>query len=341
MSRAQLTSTVEQNSAGAAAPWVGSKNAIINGGMDWWQRSTSFSVSAYAYSYLADRWYTFAGTNNATFSQQASTQTGFSYALQVQRNSGQTGTFPIKVGMSLETRESLRFAGQNVTLSFYAKAGANFSAASSLLAASINSGTGTDQNLQNGGFTNNNYANGSFTLTSSFQRFTLTYAVPSNATQLGIEFDLNGTGTAGANDWFQITGVQLEVGSVATPFSRAGGTLQGELALCQRYYWRSTAGYAYSFLTPFCGSAGNSTTVAYFAIPVPVPLRISTPSAVDYSNIAGSDGANLYTGTWAVGTSSTGTPLLSLTTTGLVNYRPLSIQANNSSSAYVGFSAEL
>jgi hypothetical protein len=44
-----------------------------------------------------------------------------------------------------------------------------------------------------------------------------------------------------ASNVIDVWGVQLEVGSVATPFSRAGGTIQGELAACQRYYEKSYA----------------------------------------------------------------------------------------------------
>ena len=46
MSRAQLTSTVEQNTGGAVSPYVAGKNKIINGDFGIWQRGTSFSNPA-------------------------------------------------------------------------------------------------------------------------------------------------------------------------------------------------------------------------------------------------------------------------------------------------------
>ena len=245
MSRAQLTSTVEQNSGGAVAPYVAGKNAVINGGMDIWQRGTSFTASTSATNYTADRWALIRGANPTlvTCSRQTTNDTTnlpfIQYCTRIQRTAASATTDVPFFATSLETVNSIPFAGKIVSFSFYARAGSNYSATSNVLNFQVISGTGTDQNIWTGFTGAAAIINSTATLTTTWQRFTFTGTVASSVTQLGTYIYYTPTGTAGANDYFEITGVQLEIGSVATPFSRAGGTLQGELAACQRYYQKS------------------------------------------------------------------------------------------------------
>jgi hypothetical protein len=224
-------------------PVMQNRNQVLNSAFDIWQRGTSFSHTGPSVIYMADRWGAYRGgfASGSTTSRQASGLTGFQYSARVQRDSGNTSTATIFMTQAFETAASLPLAGQTVTLSFWAKSGANFSSSGTTLGAHVVSGTGTDQTMWAGFSGYTNVATTSPVLTSSWQRFTVTGTVGSTATQLAILFFYAPTGTAGANDWFEVTGVQLETGSVATPFVRATTTLQGELAACQRYYQRYTS----------------------------------------------------------------------------------------------------
>jgi hypothetical protein len=345
MSRAQLTSTVEQNTGGAVAPYVGYKNLVANGSFDIWQRGTTFSNSV-TVQYTADRWLNWVTSAVAhTISRQATGDTtnlpNIQYCTRLQRNSGQTSTGIPVIEYAAETVDSIRFAGQTFTLSFYARAGANFSASSNVMNVVVATGTGTDQQLRTfTGYTAP--VNSGATLTSTWKRFTFTGNAASNITQIGCQFYFTPTGTAGTNDYYEITGVQLEVGSVATPFSRAGGTLQGELALCQRYYFRVSPTYVYSRM-PAIGF-GSSSTQVNLLCNYPVTMR-TNPSSIDYSTLAVYDQSAItgLTNLVITATSST-TQSIELTGTaasGLTQFRPYELIANNSTSAYFGLSAEL
>ena len=141
-----------------------------------------------------------------------------------------------------------------------------------------------------------------------------------------------------------IWGVQVEAGSVATPFTTATGTLAGELAAAQRYYQRisNDGGNAYSFLTNY----GMATTTGKVRVnyPFKVPMRIA-PSTLDYSTLAiTNDDGNVYSVSSATLDNTTTSNIASIaanTGSTITQYRPYFIGANNSASAYIGFSAEL
>jgi hypothetical protein len=257
---------------------AGGKNRVINGGMDIWQRGTSISVAASAgATYLADRWQTFTGANQAcTISRQATGDTtnlpNIQYALRYQRNNAQIGTGGLWLTQPFESVNSIPFAGKAVTLSFYARKGANYSATSSLLDVYLVTGTGTDQNLITGYTGSTNAVASNATLTTTWQRFTFTATLASTVTEIGLLTVFNPTGIAGAADYYEITGVQLELGSYATTFSRAGGTIQGELANCQRYY-QFIGGTASGF--PIVGGYTTTATTNRYPIIFPVQMRIS------------------------------------------------------------------
>jgi hypothetical protein len=258
------------------------KNAIINGGMEIWQRGTSFTVaSGSTTTYAADRWLATRGATGLTVTRQTVSDSTnlptIRYALRCQRDSGNTSTIDYAIRQSVETANAIPYAGKTVTLSWYARAGANYSATSSLLNYQLQTGTGTDQNNA-GGYTGSvNALNSTITLTTTWQRFTASATLASTATEFAVIYYSNPTGTAGANDWFEVTGVQVELGS-ATTFSRAGGTIQGELAACQRYFYRVSATSPTGIATYY------STTQVFTNITLPTTMRIAPTSITSVSS---------------------------------------------------------
>ena len=221
-------------------------NPVLNSAMQIWQRGTSIATGT-GYTYGADRWQSYRGALVAgmTVSRQVTGDTtnlpSIQYCARVQRDSGNTSTQGMNFYQSWETINSMPFVGKTVTLSFYARAGANFSPAGSALYSGLYYGTGTDQNYGSSYTGTTQVVNQANTLTTTWQRFTVTGTVATAATELSIVFQSTPVGTASTNDYAEITGVQIDVGSVALPFRTYAGTLQGELAACQRYYYRVTA----------------------------------------------------------------------------------------------------
>jgi hypothetical protein len=233
-------------------------------------------------------------------------------------------------------------AGKAVTFSFYARKGANFSGASSQISISLRTGTGTDQNVLLTGYVAQAIPiTLTPTLTTTWQRFSGTATIAAATTEMGIYTDFTPVGTAGAADYYEITGVQVELGSTPTTFSRAGGTIQGELAACQRYYYKLTNGVVNAALmSAFYYSA--SSLNAY----VPFPVTMRTSPAIDqvtgtnyYSFVrnGGTDTFNSFTLDQA---NATGVAIYNNSeasgTAGQAGY----VFANNAS-AYLAFTSEL
>ena len=258
-------------------PPVGSLgNPVVNGGFDVWQRGTSFTGTNQGI-YTADRWTVGRNSANWTVSRQnVSDSTNLptiQYCARVQRDNGNSSTVALNFVQSWESAQSIPFAGRTITLSFYARAGANYSAASNALAVVFYSGTGTDQSAWSTYTGATAFINTSVTLTTTWQRFAVTGTIASTATELTPQFSYTPTGTAGANDWFEITGVQVDLGtwtsSTAPAFRRSGGTLAGELDACMRYYQKCVRDN-YTFI-----GNSTSTTEAYCPIIFQKEMRVA------------------------------------------------------------------
>ena len=261
---------VNPNTGAAQAGLAPFRNALINGDMRINQRGTSTNLASLTavgttFAYSCDRWHAYRhGFVTGTAIGQGTTLTvgdmpfdeaGITTFSRISRLSGNTGTQLIYFAYNMESQDSVKYKNKPVTLSFYVRGGANFSG--SILYSEIISGTGTDQVLRSA-YTNSTVEQQKTTaLSTSWIKVTLTKTVSSVLNQIGVRFVYTPTGTAGAADYFDVTGVQLELGSVATPFEVRPYPV--ELQLCQRYYirWVATKLYTHFPVTGYISSPGN------------------------------------------------------------------------------------
>jgi hypothetical protein len=315
------------------------KNKILNSDFSIWQRGTSFTPGG-GLTYSADRCFHYWDGNGShtisrqTFTPGAAPVAGYEgqyFFRHQQTTAGTGGTYMAVIGQLIEDVRTL--AGQTVTFSFWAKADAARTYVYFF-----------DQGFGTGGSASVTAAALSVPMTTSWQRFTYTFNMPSVSgktigpnSSLSVRLDSNAVNTTQTID---IWGIQLEAGSVATPFTTNTANPQAELAACQRYYYRHVVGSMQPVSLAFYWSATQLQTT----IPFPVTMRsaptLDATSGTSYYrigrnstsqdingfalSIASPQAADIYNNGQASGTAGWAGTLYTI-----------------NASSYIGFAAEL
>jgi len=314
--------------------YSGGKNFLINGGFDIWQRGTSSGSAGYQ---TADRWYENAA-NSTTFAQETTTiQDTDRYAFKM--TAGATAQMWIQ--QPIETLNATSLAGRTVAVSVSVRAsttvGMTINVYSSTTVDNTAAGSWGSAIAATSGGTGN-------AVSGSWTRISGIYAIPSNAKSVMVQIITTSTVASGVIVY--LSQAQLEIGSVPTAFTRAGGTIQGELAACQRYYVRFDSANASDNYNLYSNGYTASTTVGYFLLNHPVRMRTSPSGTFSStaSNFAIHQGAT--TSTAATATSITRysplTTWLQITVaSGLTAGQGVFLISNNNQTSWIELSSEL
>jgi phage gp37-like protein len=346
------------------------RNLVINGDMQIAQRGTSVaSITAASYN-TADRWQsviTTQGTWTQSVENDAPTGSGFAKSLKMLCTTADASpaagdlvqiTQRIE-GQNLQHIKKGTSAAEQITVSFWVKSNV----------------TGT-YIVELYDLDNTRSVSKSYTINASatWEKETITFPADTtgafdndNAGSLRLNFWL-GSGTdytsgtlattwvattnanravgqtnlaSAISNYWQVTGVQLEVGDTATPFEFK--SVEDELLECQRYYFRVNAETAYALLSPT--GAAESTGRMSVSYNHPVPMRAQVTS-IDYANVAVTHFgvALVTTSSFAIESGNSNrffTFVHGDPGSGLTQYRPGVFLANNNANAYFGMSAEL
>lgn len=275
-------------------------NGLVGGdfGQNLWQRGTTSASITTALVFGPDRWAGLSGTGTAfTIIKEtaaADITQAFAASARVQRTAAQTGVIATCIYQVLTSANSTRFQGQLTEFVFHALAGANFSAANSNITATIAYGTGTDQSLSSfstAGWTGQaNVVSTAIPISTTWSRYSVVGTVPLTATQLGVSICFTPVGTAGANDWFEFTGAQLDpnpgavaltgatsvLGSVGSAKAFSWRPQETENVLQYTYFYRLSEPASTAAVDGMCQAIGANTNICN--VYLPTPMRAATPT---------------------------------------------------------------
>ena len=349
------------------------RNLIINGAMQVAQRGTSTASITTSNYYTLDRFnFTVGSMGTWTMSQEndAPTGSGFRKSLKLlcttadasPAASDQVRLDTYLEGQNLQHIKKGTAAAEQLTLSFWVKSNVT--------------GTHTVRLVD---YDNTRGDSASYTISASatWEKKTITFPADTtgafdndNAASLGLIFGLGfgsnftsgtlqstwgsytdanshvgQTNVASAtNNYWQITGIQLEVGDTATPFEFK--PYAQDLRECQRYYIRYTGVVSNGPVIPPLGASLSQTIVDFFTT-FPVQMR-TQPTVLDYSNLhvyRVSDAQVYSSGTFVTAASSGYDSKFAQIryTHGSAIFTAGGIWSMNSSTgnSYIGFGAEL
>lgn len=331
--------------------YAAGKNKIING--DFYVNQRNFTSNTGTGSYGFDRWFQLNSGGTVTVTPQTFTTgaapvsgyEGKNYLRIVTASQSASGNYAAIV----QNIESVRtLAGQNATVSFWAKASTG----------TPNVGISFEQSFGSGGSPSSTVVTtvAKQTITSSWVRYSFSVNIPSisgktigtnNDNSLGLLiFTSCGSGVTGystdvglQNVTIDFWGVQVEAGSTATAFQTATGTIQGELAACQRYYWQYSSNTSWVGMGTYVNSGFFAAVITYPTTMRSNPTLTSTTGTNYYQTVdsgttdglnsitiylSSPDTAYLYNNTDAAGTA----------------YRPAFLMFNNAA-AVLAFNSEL
>lgn len=312
--------------------WSGTaeSNLLANGSFDFWQRGTGPFTSNTVYT--ADRWFIYSMTNYSLSQETSIVPEGATNAARI-TITGANGF--ANLCQVLEQSDVEKLAGKTVTFSVYLRANSTYNGSFAL---QIN--WNTTPNSQTAAPWTNLVGVSHTPSTSQYTRVSVTATVPLNAK--GLQFMVGQNVVLANGSIFYIGLAKAEIGSAATPWSRAGGTIAGELAACQRYFQKiGTDGNPYQLFT-VC--TAESSTTAWGPIYLPVKMRISPAGSFTSTQPWNLQGQNISNANMYFDTNQTGPNIVTIGTisaVGMTAHQSRYLRANNDTTTCLNLSAEL